>query len=86
MKRRMTRVIEVKRAIDNFLNNLSEVMSRGELNSEGVKALARIIKMLNKMGMRHDAMMLTKRLRRRGDMEEILSTLSQIEEKISDRD
>lgn len=78
------RVIEIKRAIKDFVSKLDRMSSRGELNSDGVKALARIVKMLNRLGMRSEAARLSKRLRKRDDLETILSLLHQLlEEKLS---
>lgn len=77
--------IEVKRAIRDFVDKLDRMYSRGELNSDGVKALARIVKMLNRLGMRGEATRLSKRLKRRDELESILILLHQIEEKLVDR-
>ncbi|MEM2534975.1 MAG: hypothetical protein QXD12_04140 [Candidatus Nezhaarchaeales archaeon] len=76
-------VVEAKRAIRDFMSKLDRMSSRGELNSDGVKALTRIVRMLNKSGMRDDARRLSKKLKKRGELESILSLLYQLEEKIS---
>ncbi|MEM0217224.1 MAG: hypothetical protein QXM73_00530 [Candidatus Nezhaarchaeales archaeon] len=76
-------VVEARRAIRDFMSKLDRMSSRGELNSDGVKALTRIVRMLNKSGMRSDAKRLSKRLKERGDLESILSLLYQLEEKLS---
>lgn len=76
------RIIEIKRAVKDFVDKLDRVSSRGELNSDGIKALARIVKMLNRLGMRSEAERLSRRLRK-GELEAILSLLYQLEEKLS---
>lgn len=75
--------IEVKRAIRDFVNKLDCMSSRGELNSDGVKALIRIVRMLNRSGMREGAERLSKELKRRSGLENILSLLYQLEERLS---
>ncbi|RLF08151.1 MAG: hypothetical protein DRJ60_01015 [Thermoprotei archaeon] len=82
MKKELSHVIEAKRAIEDFMSKVDRLTSRGELNSDGVKALTRIIKLLNRSGMRSDASKLSRRLKDHSNLEMILSTLSQIEEKL----
>ncbi|MEM4862485.1 MAG: hypothetical protein QW706_04860 [Candidatus Nezhaarchaeales archaeon] len=75
--------VEAKRAIRNFMNKIDCMCSRGELNSDGVKALTRIIRMLNNSGMRDEAKRLSKMLKRRDELENLLSLLYQLEERLS---
>ncbi|MEM0316685.1 MAG: hypothetical protein QXO97_01635 [Candidatus Nezhaarchaeales archaeon] len=75
--------VEAKRAIRNFMNKIDRMCSRGELNSDGVKALTRIIRMLNNSGMRDEAKRLSKMLKRRDELENLLSLLYQLEERLS---
>ncbi|MHC1627374.1 MAG: hypothetical protein ACXQTI_00865 [Candidatus Nezhaarchaeales archaeon] len=82
MKKELSHIIEVKRAIKDFISKMDKMTSRGELNSDGVKALTRIIKLLNRSGMRSDAMKLSRRLKDHSNLEMILSMLFQIEEKL----
>jgi len=82
MKEELSYAIEVKRSIRDFMKKVDKLTSHGELNSDGVKALTRIIKLLNRSGMKSDALKLFRRLKDSDDLEIILSVLSQIEEKL----
>ncbi len=83
MREGYTYVVEIKRAIRDFMNKLDVMSSNGELNSDGVKAIARIIKLLNRSGLRGEAEKLERRLRKREDVEAITSLLLHLEEKLS---
>ena len=80
-----TYAVEIKRAIRDFIDKLSVVSSRGELNSDGVKAITRIVKMLNRSGMRSEAERLERRLKRGRNLEDITTFLLQLEEELVDR-
>jgi len=83
MRKDSTYVIEIKRAIRDFINNLDAMGCNSELNSDGIKAIARILKLLNRSGMRSEAKRLERRLKRRDDVGVITSLLLQLEEKLS---
>jgi hypothetical protein len=83
MKGRHTYIIEIKRAIRDFVNNINAMSNNGELNSDGVKAITRILKMLNRSGMRSEAERLKRRLKRRESVEVITGLLLQLEEELS---
>jgi len=83
MKRDCTYIVEIKRAIRDFMNKLDVMSSDGKLNSDGIKAIARIMKLLKRSGLRNEAEKLERRLRKRGDMEVIASLLLHLEEKLS---
>jgi hypothetical protein len=76
-------VVEIKRAIRDLVNNLDVMSSKGELNSDGIKALVRILKLLNRSGMRGEAKKLERKLRKGKDVETIASLLLQLEEELS---
>jgi len=76
-------VVEIKRAIRDLLSKLDVMSSKGELNSDGIKALVRILKLLNRSGMRSEAEKLERKLRRGKDVETIASLLLQLEEELS---
>lgn len=75
-------IIEVKRSIKDFMNKLEVLSSRGELNSDGIKALARIIKMLKGSGRMNEAQRLSKLLRDRREIEVLWSLIHQVEESL----
>jgi len=76
-------VVEIKRAIRDLVSKLDVMSSKGELNSDGIKVLVRILKLLNRSGMRGEAERLKRRLRRGKDVETIASLLLQLEEELS---
>jgi len=76
-------VVEIKRAIRDLLSKLDVMSSKGELNSDGIKALVRILKLLNRSGMRSEAEKLERKLRRGKDVETIASLLLRLEEELS---
>jgi hypothetical protein len=82
MKRDCTYVVEIKRAIKDFVDNLDAMSNNGELNSDGIKAIARILKMLNRSGMRCEAERLERKLKKREGVEVITSLLLQLEERL----
>jgi hypothetical protein len=83
MRKNHAYVVEIRRAIRDFLNNMDLMSSNGELNSDGIKAMARILKLLKRLGMRSEAERLERRLRKRKDVEVITSLLLQVEERLS---
>ncbi len=76
-------VVEIKRAIRDLVDNLEAMSSSGELNSDGIKAVVRIMKLLNRSGMRGEAKRLERKLRRSKDVEALTSLLLQLEEELS---
>jgi intergrase/recombinase len=83
MKKRHAYVVEIKRAIRDFMNNIDIMSSNGELNSDGVKAIARILKLLNRSGMGSETERLKKSLKKKEDVGVITSLLLQLEERLS---
>ena len=83
VRKNFTYVVEIKRAIRDLLSKLDVMSSKGELNSDGIKALVRILKLLNRSGMRSEAEKLERKLRRGKDVETIASLLLQLEEELS---
>ncbi|MDI9619793.1 MAG: hypothetical protein QFX33_03160 [Candidatus Nezhaarchaeota archaeon] len=84
LEKRASHGVEAKRAIDDFTHKLSVLTSRGDLNSDGIKALSRIVRLLNKCGMRAEAARLSRKLRDPIGLDAVLSLLSEVEEGLSD--
>ncbi|MEM4576891.1 MAG: hypothetical protein QW701_05460 [Candidatus Nezhaarchaeales archaeon] len=82
MKENAKYIVEVKRSVRDVLSKLDALSSRGELNSDGVKALVRIIKMLKRSGRTDEAKRLSKVLRSRREIGALWSLLHQVEENL----
>jgi len=83
MKENSAYVVEIKRTIRDLVNNLNVMSSKGELNSDCIKAIVRILKLLNRSGMRSEAEKLERKLKKKKDVEVITSLLLQLEEELS---
>ncbi len=75
-------LIEIRRAIHDFMIRMDVLASHGELNSDGAKALFRILRMMKESGMKSEASRLLRSMKKR-DMEDIAIVLREIEERLS---
>jgi len=75
-------LVEIKRAIHNFMIKISVLASHGELNSDGAKALFRILRMMKESGMKSEASRLLRSMKKR-DIEDIAIVLREIEERLN---